>query len=571
MRNPTASLATAIGALILAGCAPVIAPETSYDPRELRFSGDQALSMEADFVARFPDRDSGQPNNRRAADWLAERLNQAGLECRVDSWEFTNYSRVVPLNNVVCLLPGSSDREIVLTSHHDQAPTTTQGADNDGSGVAIMVHLAEILASEGTPHYSIVFLFADAEEYGNGGTRRYLETHGDAKRIVASISLDNLGKRFYTGLDMDPRGQFRGYGPIWLQRVAQEAARAAGDVWVPVIRPVVVQVLEQAVPIAFMDEGPFVARGMAAFGFAGICSPDFSQECDETYHTPLDTMEYQSAGSLGQSGRATEALVRQLMEMEDFPESTGPYIYFDRSRAQLSGLPLALLTLVPVLGFLACAFLIDRRRLAAKVHSWQTALPHYLSLFLPLVASVLLLYAMVEAGLLDKFAYYFATSKDPAWTSPRWPAILIYSVLLGLMIAAARRLAGRISSLGGLASHATRRSLAFLAIGLASVFVFATNPFSLLFTLPLFSWLWIRGRRGAAYGLDVLFFLVGGMLIFVLIYFFGFVILHTGLYVLWYLLMMFAIRMISPAGAAAIAAILAAGLSLVVRPHSSEA
>jgi hypothetical protein len=61
------------------------------------------------------------------------------------------------------------------------------------------------------------------------------------------------------------------------------------------------------------------------------------------------------------------------------------------------------------------------------------------------------------------------------------------------------------------------------------------------------------------------------MLIFVLIYFFGFVILHTGLYVLWYLLMMFAIRMISPAGAAAIAAILAAGLSLVVRPHSSEA
>ena len=570
MRNLPAPLRTAIVVLFLAGCAPVAAPENAYDPRDLRFSGDETLAIEADFVEHFPDRDSGQANNRLAADWLAERLTRGGLECRVDSWEFTNYSRRVPLNNVVCTMPGASDREIVLTSHHDQAPTTTQGSDNDASGVAIMVHLAEILAAEGTPRYSLVFLFADAEEYGNGGTRRYLETHPDPKRIIAAVSLDNLGKRFYIGLDMDPRGQFGGYGALWLQLAAREAARAAGDVWVPVIRPVVFQVLEQAVPVAFMDEGPFVARDIPAFGFAGICSPEFSEECYETYHTPLDTMEFQSAGSLGQSGRATEALVRQLMGMEAFPEAPGPYVYFDSSSAELRGLPLGLLSLVPVLGFLGSAFLMDRRPLGAKVHRWRMALPHYLSLFLPLVASVVLLYVMVEVGLLDKFAYYFATSKDPAWTNPRWPAILIYIVALGLMIAVGRRLAGRAGLSDGALSHAAVRRLAFLAIGLASGFVFATNPFSLIFTLPLFFWLWIRGRRGVAYGLDLMFFLLGGTLIFVLIYFFGFVILHTGLYVLWYLLMMFAIRMISPAGAVAIAAILAAGLSLVVRPHSSE-
>jgi hypothetical protein len=229
-------------------------------------------------------------------------------------------------------------------------------------------------------------------------------------------------------------------------------------------------------------------------------------------------------------------------------------------------MPLTLLFIAPVLGFLASAFLIDGQSFSAKRRAWRAALPHYLSLFLPLVASIALLYAMVEVGLLDKFYAYFATTKDPAWTHPRWLAIGLYLLGLVLMIAAARRLAVRFTPQADQPAHPAVRSLAFLAIGLAAVFVIATNPFTLLFTLPLFFWLLIRGRRGLAFLADLGFFLLGGLLIYVLIYFFGFAILHIGLYVLWYLLMMFAIGMVSPAGAVVVAAILAAGLSLVIRP-----
>jgi hypothetical protein len=563
LNHPRTSLWLA--ALALAACAPIPATEISYEPDDLRFSGEEALAIEFDFVQRFPDRDSGQPNNRLAAAWLAERLARQGLDCRVDSWMFVNYSRLTPLHNAVCVLPGQSDQEIVLTSHHDQAPTTTQGADNDGSGVAIMVHLAEIFAAEGPPPHSLVFLFADAEEFGNAGTRRYLETHPDPSRIAAAISLDNLGKQFYTGLDMDPRGQFSGYGPIWLQLTAREAARQAGDLWIPTVRPVAFQALEQAVPIAFMDEGPFVARALPSFGFAGTCAPEWADDCWSTYHTPDDTLEFQSADTLTQAGRVTEALVRQLSSMEGFPQESGPYLYFDSAPpGVLRGLPLLLIFLVPVIGFLASAFLIDGQSFSAKRRAWRAALPHYLSLFLPLVASIALLYAMVEVGLLDKFYAYFATTKDPAWTHPRWLAIGLYLLGLVLMIAAARRLAVRFTPQGEQHAHPAVRSLAFLAIGLAAVFVIATNPFTLLFTLPLFFWLLIRGRRGLAFLADLGFFLLGGLLIYVLIYFFGFAILHIGLYVLWYLLMMFAIGMVSPAGAVVVAAILAAGLSLVI-------
>jgi hypothetical protein len=255
-----------------------------------------------------------------------------------------------------------------------------------------------------------------------------------------------------------------------------------------------------------MDEGTFVAAGVPSFGFTGTCGSEFLDECYTTWHDPSDTTEAQSAVSLGQAGRATEALIRQLLLTDDFPRQSGPYLYFEGSAASLRGLPLTLIFLLPVALFLASAFLIDRRSLGEKAQAWRSALPHYLSLWLPLTISVALLYGMVEVGLLERFAYYFATTKDPAWTQPRWPAIGTWFLALVAMIALGRRLAARAG--GAMTpSHPAIHSLAFLAIGLAAVFVVLTNPFSLIFMLPLFFWLLIRGRRWPAFLLDLAFFL----------------------------------------------------------------
>lgn len=106
-----------------------------------------------------------------------------------------------------------------------------------------------------------------------------------------------------------------------------------------------------------------------------------------------------------------------------------------------------------------------------------------------------------------------------------------------------------------------------LVISLVGIYLLIANPFSLLFLLPLYFWLGIAGRTGSRRWLDVVFFLLGGLLVYALIYFFGFVILRNGLAVLWYLLMMFSIRMISVPAAIAITAALAAGLSMLTEPH----
>lgn len=158
--------------LISAACAP--APEISaqYDPGDIQFSGEQAYSIEEEFVITHPNRVSSSDESAAASIWLHDQFSARGWNCEIDEWEAVLYSEPATLRNVVCRLPGQSDQEILVLAHHDIAPTTLQGADNDGSGVAILLHLAEIFSAETPLPYTLVFLADDAEEYGMLGSAR---------------------------------------------------------------------------------------------------------------------------------------------------------------------------------------------------------------------------------------------------------------------------------------------------------------------------------------------------------------------------------------------------------------
>jgi hypothetical protein len=559
---------------VLAACSTVPDTKTHYDPASLRFSGEQALATEAEFVEQFPDRHSGAPNNQRAAEWLRDRFTSYGLDCALDEWEIVNYSQPVPLRNVVCELAGESPQQILIVAHHDQSPDTIQGADNDGSGMAILLQLAEIFASEPRPRYSLVFVSSDAEEYGMIGCKRYVDTHPDTSRIVAGISLDNLGKEFYNGMEMSPIGQFRNYGPIWLLLSAREAARASGDLWVPRIRSPLDQVLNQAVPVSFMDQGPMVAAGIPALGFAGLYDSQFSDLHWETYHSPEDTLAYQSADTLYQSGRIAEALVRELLAMEKIPRESGPYLYFDGNRQVLRGAPLWAI-FVGFVGLFFVGSCFKGGRLSTdKLAAWRAGLPHYLGLWLPLVAAIVLLYVFVAVGLMDKYHLYPATSKDEPLFEPRWLAVILFVVGLAVFLGLGRRLAARYGAqrcpepVEGLAelSPGQINSFGLFVTGLAGLYILAINPFSLLFLVPTLFWFLSGGRRGLGKAFDMVLFALGGLIVYALFYFFGFVILRNNLAVLWYLMMMFSIGTISFPTAVAIMAIVAAGLSMVVNP-----
>jgi hypothetical protein len=155
--NPKASLSLAFILLLVTACSAAPEIQPGFDPADLKFDGEKAFAIETELVDRFPDRASGYPNNRLAAVWIKERMSASGWKCTIDEWEIVNYSQPTPLNNVVCTLPGNSEREILVIAHLDQASTTVQGADNDAAGIAILMHLGEIFAEEKplpTPWYS---------------------------------------------------------------------------------------------------------------------------------------------------------------------------------------------------------------------------------------------------------------------------------------------------------------------------------------------------------------------------------------------------------------------------------
>ena len=112
-----------------------------------------------------------------------------------------------------------------------------------------------------------------------------------------------------------------------------------------------------------------------------------------------------------------------------------------------------------------------------------------------------------------------------------------------------------------------RKSLTLLVVGLGGLYILLLNPFSMLFLVPLVFWFLIKGRQSVAGRvLDWALALAGGLIVYALLYFFGFVILRNNFAILWYILMIFSIRMVSFWSLAVATAVLASGVALVVNP-----
>ncbi len=110
----------------------------------------------------------------------------------------------VEIVNVGAVLPGTdparAKEAIVLTGHYDSRATDVMdatsdapGADDDGSGTAMMLELARVMAAE-RPAVSIYFVAVSGEEqglYGSAHLAKRLKTEG--VEVLAMLSVDIAG------------------------------------------------------------------------------------------------------------------------------------------------------------------------------------------------------------------------------------------------------------------------------------------------------------------------------------------------------------------------------------------
>jgi hypothetical protein len=171
--------------------------------------------------AEMRGRGFGTPELDRVADFLAAQFRAAGLQPAGDQEDsyFQHWSarggipeRQVRLKNVVGFLPGTkpewATQSVVLGAHYDHLGlgwpdvhqedigTVHPGADDNASGVAVLLELAHVLSKTWRPERPVVFVAFAGEEAGRLGSQHYVAhmRRFPVMQCLGMLNLDSVGR-----------------------------------------------------------------------------------------------------------------------------------------------------------------------------------------------------------------------------------------------------------------------------------------------------------------------------------------------------------------------------------------
>jgi Zn-dependent M28 family amino/carboxypeptidase len=160
-------------------------------------------------------RGTGQPGQRKAAEYIAFEFGKIGLLPLIGSPENKYFQRFLynstdSTENVLGYIPAKkpSSEWIVLTAHYDHLGKTGEkiycGADDNASGTTGILEIAEacsLAKQSGTVfNKNILFIAFSAEELGLLGSKQFVfSPPGDTLNIALNINLDMIGKSIRYG------------------------------------------------------------------------------------------------------------------------------------------------------------------------------------------------------------------------------------------------------------------------------------------------------------------------------------------------------------------------------------
>jgi Zn-dependent M28 family amino/carboxypeptidase len=155
---------------------PVAPPLLSVDEEELR-EHVARLAAPRHFWAEARE-------NRRAGERLAEQFEGYGYRVAMQGTH----------RNVIARPPGIDEGPITIVGAHYDSVPGTPGADDNASGVAVMLACARVVA-EVAPRSRVVFIAWNAEEDGLAGSTEYVAQLGarDAAEIGCVHVLEMVG------------------------------------------------------------------------------------------------------------------------------------------------------------------------------------------------------------------------------------------------------------------------------------------------------------------------------------------------------------------------------------------
>lgn len=150
-------------------------------------------------------RQAGTPDEVVAAEKVAGWFGDAGYMATMQPFSYVRRGVTYNSQNVVAFRPADLKRKmqprpLVIVGAHYDAVTAGQGADDNASGVGVMLEVAERLAHFKID-YDILFIAFGAEEAGLRGSRYFVSqmSEADVARSIVMVNFDSLivGDKLY--------------------------------------------------------------------------------------------------------------------------------------------------------------------------------------------------------------------------------------------------------------------------------------------------------------------------------------------------------------------------------------
>ena len=284
------------------------------------FSADRMMKT-VNYLAsnELEGRGPGSAGIMKAAEYIVEHFKAAGLlPGSDDGTYFQSWQEVVDaegtkadVKNIIGIIPGTNpdlkDESVIVCAHYDHLglgwPGANKGnvgkihpgADDNASGVAVMLEIAELLGKTLKPQRTVIFIAFTCEESGLLGSKYYVKNmkRFPTKKVIGVINFDTVGRLFGKKLLVLSSNSAREWKFIFM---------GAGYV-TGVESEMVTQDLDASDQRSFIDAG---VPGVQIFSGA-----------NEDYHKPSDTPDkIDAAGMVKVATFAREGILYLADRME---------------------------------------------------------------------------------------------------------------------------------------------------------------------------------------------------------------------------------------------------------------
>jgi len=274
---------------------------------------------------KLKGRGLGTPGLDTAAKYIADKFKEYGLKPGGDygsffqAWQANVKEKKgeLTLKNVIGVIPGTDeklkDQAVVISAHYDHLglgwPDVHKGdkgkihngADDNASGVAVMLELAKILSGSMKPARTVIFAAFTGEEAGLLGSKYFIKHYKlfPAKNIFANLNLDTVGRLFGNKLLVLNGNTAKEWKFIFM---GIEYVTGVGI-------DMVTQPLDASDQVSFVD--------------AGIPSVQFFSGPNTDYHRPTDTFDKMDPEGMVKTATAAKEAIEYLSERENPMPFTG--------------------------------------------------------------------------------------------------------------------------------------------------------------------------------------------------------------------------------------------------------